>query len=96
MLSAISMIRVALRKAQANRDPLFAEVPYSSTLIDLNRAYDNVQVTLPYAVCAHCQGHGCKACGQRGLIGKCRWNRVPAELKKEIERQVEKGATKDE
>jgi len=96
LLSAISMVRVALRKAQANRDPLYSEVPYSSTLIALDKAYNGVQVTKPYAVCAHCQGHGCKACGQRGLIGKWRWDLLPVELKKEVERLVKKGATNGE
>jgi len=96
LLSAISSVRVALRKAQASRDPLFAEVSYSSTLIHLDAAYSSVQVTKPYAVCAYCQGHGCKACGQRGLVGKWRWDLLPAELKKEIERLVKQGGGKDE
>ena len=70
MLTALSRVRVALRGAQDSRDPLFSEVPFSSALAHLDQAYDAVQVAKPYAVCALCQGHGCKACGQRGLLGK--------------------------
>ena len=91
MLTALSRVRVALREAQDNRDPLFSEVPFSSALAHLDQAYDAVQVAKPYAVCAFCQGHGCKACGQRGLLGKFRWDTsVPREHKEAVARLIEK------
>jgi hypothetical protein len=93
MLTALSRIRVALREAQDSGDPLFSEVPFSSALAHLDQAYDAVQVAKPYAVCAFCQGHGCKACGQRGLLGKFRWDTaVPKEHKEAVARLIEKGA----
>jgi len=91
MLTALSRIRVALHKAQENRDPLFSEIPFSSALVHLDQAYNSVQVAKPYAVCAFCQGHGCKACGQRGLLGKFRWDTcVPQEHKEAVARLIEK------
>lgn len=91
MLTALSRVRVALREAQDNRDPLFSEVPFSSALAHLDQAYNAVQVAKPYAVCAFCQGHGCNACGQRGLLGKFRWDTVvPKEHKEAVARLIEK------
>jgi hypothetical protein len=91
MLTALSRIRVAVRKAQDTKDPLFTAVPYSAALAHLDQAYDCVQVAKPYAVCAFCQGHGCKACGQRGLLGKFRWDTtVPKEHKEAVARIVER------
>ena len=97
MLTALSRVRVALREAQDNGDPLFSECPFSSALAHLDQAYDAVQVAKPYAVCAFCQGHGCKACGQRGLLGKFRWDTtVPKEHKEAVARLVEKEKGKAE
>ncbi len=91
MLSALSKVRVALRKAQDCDDPLFSEVPFSSALAHLDQAYDAVQVAKPYAVCAFCQGHGCKACGKRGLLGKFRWDvSVPKEHKEAVARIIDR------
>ena len=91
MLTALSRVRVALREAQDNRDPLFSEVPFSSALAHLDQAYDAVQVAKPYAVCAFCQGQGCKVCGQRGLLGKFRWDTtVPKEHKEAVARLIAK------
>lgn len=94
MLSALSKVRVALRKAQDCDDPLFSEVPYSSALAHLDQAFDAVQVAKPYAVCAFCQGHGCKACGKRGLLGKFRWDvSVPKEHKEAVARIIDSQPT---
>ena len=91
MLTALSRVRVALREAQDSKDPLFSEVPFSSALAHLDQAYDAVQVAKPYAVCAFCQGLGCKACGSRGLLGKFRWDTtVPREHKEAVARLIEK------
>jgi hypothetical protein len=89
MLTALSRIRVAVRQAQDTKDPLLSEIPFSSALAHLDQAYDAVQVAKPYAVCAYCQGHGCKACRGRGLLGKFRWDStVPEEHKEAVARLV--------
>ena len=91
LLTGISRARVAIEAAQKSKDPLFSEVPYSSALAHLDQAYNAVQVAKPYAVCAFCQGHGCKACGQRGLLGKFRWDTaVPKEHKEAVARLIAK------
>ena len=80
---------MALRAAQDSRDPLYTEVPYSSALAHLDQAYNAVQVAKPYAVCAFCQGHGCKVCQGRGLLGKFRWDTaVPKEHKEAVARLI--------
>ena len=90
MLTALSRVRVGLRQAQDGRDLLFSDVPYSSALAHLDQAYDAVQVAKPYAVCAFCQGHGCRVCGERGLLSKFRWDTaVPKEHKEAVARIIE-------
>ena len=90
MLTALSRIRVALKEAQSLRDPLFGEVPYSATLAHLDQAYSGVQVARPYVVCPFCQGHGCRACKDRGLISKHRLDAtVPRELKEQVAKLIE-------
>jgi hypothetical protein len=82
-------VRVAVREAQDSRDPLLSEIPFSSALVHLDQAYNAVQVAKPYAVCAYCQGYGCKACKDRGLLGKFRWDTsVPKEHKEAVARIV--------
>jgi hypothetical protein len=92
LMTALSRVRVALRSAQEMRDPLFSEIPFSSALAHLDQAYDAVQVAKPYAVCAFCQGHGCEACRDRGLLSKFRWDStVPREHKEAVGRLVDGG-----
>jgi len=90
MLTALSRVRGVLRTAEASGDPLYSDVPFSSGQAHLDQAFNAVQVAKPYAVCAYCQGHGCKACGQRGLLSKFRWNTVSRELKEAVARIIEK------
>ena len=90
MLTALSRVRVALGKAQDTRDPLFSEINFSAAIAHLDQAYALVQVAKPYAVCAFCQGLGCKVCGQRGLLGKFRWDTaVPREHTEAVARLIE-------
>ena len=96
MLTDLSRVRVTLRKARELHDPLLSEVPYSSAMVHLDQVYNAVQVAKPYAVCAFCQGEGCKACQQRGLLGKFRWNvSVPKEHKEAVARLIEGEREKD-
>lgn len=89
LVGLVSQVRVALRRAQEARDPLWAEINYSSVLSLADRLYAELGVGVPHAVCPHCQGHGCKACSQRGLISKFRWETtVPKELKDAVAKVV--------
>jgi len=82
---------VALRAAQDQGDLLFRGTPYSSAISNLDQAYNAVQMVKPYAVCAFCQGHGCKACDDRGLLSKFRWDTaVPSEHKDAVARLIAK------
>ena len=86
LLSSLSSVRVALRKAQAANDKLFLEVNFSGLLPLLDRAYGELAATKPFAVCPICQGYGsdgCRACKGRGFLGKDRYYRViPPELQR--------------
>lgn len=78
----ISEVRVALRKAQDGKDPLFSEMNFSSTLAKLDMVYMEVSTIEPWCVCPMCQGIGCKACKGLGLMGQYRFDRaVPKDLK---------------
>jgi len=91
MLTALSRTRVAIRKAQDTKDPLFSSVPCSAILAHLDQAYGCVQMAKPYAVCGFCQGQGCRACRQTGLLSKFYWETtVPKEHKEAVARLVEK------
>lgn len=81
-LTAISRVRSTIRNAQESQDPLWTEINFSSALALLDRVYTEVDSTKPYVVCPMCQGIGCRACKERGLLGKYRYETViPRELK---------------
>lgn len=81
-LTAISRMRSTIRHAQESSDPLWAETNFSAALMHLDRAYSEIDATKPYVVCPMCQGIGCRACKERGLLGKFRYDTViPRELK---------------
>lgn len=93
MLSDLSAIKGNLRKAQDEKDVLFAEVNFSSALSDLDRAWKEIQSALPYAVCPTCQGkvrESCRLCGGRGFISKFRWDTVVPRETKELRFKVKK------
>jgi hypothetical protein len=77
MLTGLSRVKGALRTAQDNRDMLFAEVIFSSALIQLDQAWYDIKTAKPFAVCPTCQGQvpdKCTLCRGRGLISEHRWN----------------------
>ena len=85
LLAHVSKARCAIQDAQREADPLFAELNTSSTLANLNTAYDQIKATAPHAVCPWCHGtlsDQCRGCKGRGMIGSFAWGRVPADLKK--------------
>jgi hypothetical protein len=90
LLGDISRVRVLLKKAQDDRDPLWcgagqghAPVNFSSTLAHLNQAYADVKAALPYCVCPLCQAVGCRACSGLGLISEYRYDTVVPEKYKQ-------------
>lgn len=80
LLTALSKVRVALRKAQEEDDPLFRPVcgkgkdqTWTALITSLDKAYTNVGLAVPYAVCPTCQGHlmkSCVTCQQRGFVSE--------------------------
>jgi hypothetical protein len=83
MLTQISNIRCRIERGCEEKDKLFAEINQSSCRAHLDQAYTDIKATMPHCVCPYCQGEGCRACCQRGLIGKFRYdNTVTSELKK--------------
>jgi hypothetical protein len=78
----VSKARCAIQAAQDGNDPLFGELNFSSVLSHLNLAFREVSSAVPYCVCPMCQGIGCKACKDRGLMGKYRYDQVvPSSMK---------------
>jgi len=76
-LTVLSRLKGVLRKAQENRDMLFAEVCFSSALSQLDQAWTDIKTAKPFAVCPACQGQvsdKCTLCCGRGLISEFRWN----------------------
>ena len=88
LMASISEIVKQIKKAHSSQDLMFAEISCNTVVDDLERAYTAIKCSLPYVVCALCQGHpetqkaGCRMCFGRGLIGKFRYDRVPVEIKK--------------
>lgn len=84
-LTLISAVRGILRKAQEEKDPLFAEVDFTNNLAILNQLYADVQLAKPFAVCPECSGvdsKGCTVCRSRGFVSEFYWkHNVPEETK---------------
>jgi hypothetical protein len=85
LLSMVSDLRGILRRAQEEKDPLFAEVDFTDSLAKLNQVYLDLQRAKPYAVCPTCNGvkpDKCEVCSGRGFVSEFYWkNCVPAETK---------------
>jgi hypothetical protein len=81
--TAISRVRVAIQKAQDGNDPLWGEINYSSILIKLSAVFAEITGAKPWCVCPMCQGIGCRACKERGLLGQYRYdNAISQEFKR--------------
>jgi hypothetical protein len=86
LLTILSAVRGALRKAQADKDILFAEVDFTDDLAKLNQVYVDLQTAKPFAVCPECNGKllskSCK-CHGRGFISEFYWkNKIPEQVRK--------------
>lgn len=91
LLSQLSAVRSAIRKAQENNDDLFKGLNFAC-LIELDNTYTHLKALKPYAVCGMCQGEGCKTCKDYGILGEFAWNTfVPEEIRNTIIAEVAKG-----
>jgi len=82
-LTLFSAWKSKLKRAQADKDLLYAEINFSSALAHLEQFWTDLKTALPFAVCPTCQGKtGCTLCKGRGFISEFKWNTVvPAETK---------------
>jgi hypothetical protein len=83
LATAISRVRVALAKSNEGHDPLWWELNYQAVKAQLDQAFFSVSAAQPWCVCPMCQGIGCRACNNRGLMSEYRFEHaVPEEFKK--------------
>ena len=97
-LTVLSRLKGVLRKAQENRDMLFAEVQFSSALSQAEQLWTDMKTAKPFAVCPTCQGQvpdKCTLCRGRGLISEFRWNTCVTREDKEFRFKAKKSTTKD-
>ena len=84
-ITMVSQIRGILKKAQADKDILFAEVDFTDNLAKLNQVFIDLQRAKPFAVCPSCNGvkpKGCAVCTARGFVSEFYWtHNVPTETK---------------
>jgi hypothetical protein len=85
LMTQISVVRSALRRAQDENDPLFVEVDFTDNLAKLNQVFLDLQRAKPYAVCPTCSGvkpKGCLTCKGRGFVSEFFWkHNIPTETK---------------
>lgn len=89
LLTAISQVRSIVRRAQDEKDLLFAEMNFSSAMAHLDQAYATIETAKPYAVCPSCQGLlGCRLCCGRRVISKYRWDTCVTREQKEAAKRA--------
>ena len=96
-LTVLSRLKGVLRKAQENRDMLFAEVQFSSALSQAEQLWTDMKTAKPFAVCPTCQGQvpdKCTLCRGRGLISEFRWNTCVPREDKEFRAKAKGGKLK--
>lgn len=80
LLTALSLLRSTLRRAQEEDDLLYRPITaqskqqtWTNILSSLDKAYASIATAVPYAVCPTCQGHlraQCTFCQERGFISE--------------------------
>ncbi|HPV10600.1 MAG TPA: hypothetical protein PKW83_07980 [Verrucomicrobiota bacterium] len=96
-LTTLSRLKGVLRTAQNEKDPLYAEVSYSSALSQLDQVWTDIKTAKPFAVCPACQGQvsdKCTLCRGRGLISEFRWNTCVTREDKEFREKAKSGKVK--
>jgi hypothetical protein len=92
ILTRVSSLRGALKRAQDNKDPQYAFVDKSNTLSLLNNLYGELAMLVPHAVCPYCQGQTsdhCTVCRKTGFLPKHQWDHaVPSDLKAVREKAI--------
>ena len=87
LLTHLSIIRGALRRAQDTKDILFVEVDFNDNIAKLNQVYADVQCAKPFAVCPACNGKllskSC-ICHGRGFVSEFYWKHNVTEETKKI------------
>jgi uncharacterized ParB-like nuclease family protein len=74
--------RLAIKQAQDDKNPAWAGLNFSSTLMHLDNALIQVKGSVPHCVCPYCHGLGCHACACVGMMTKFQYSNVPSEMKK--------------
>ena len=83
-LSKLTQIKKEIRaEHEAGKENLWFKFSLSSFQTALQRCFDMVKATRPYAVCPYCNGDGCQACKDLGWLGEFEYAAVPRELKRE-------------
>ena len=86
LLTDLSKVRTALRKAKESGDNLFAEVDFTDNEAKLSMVYEDLQTAMPHAVCPECNGKinvaDCGVCSGRGFVSEFYWKvKVPKDIK---------------
>lgn len=90
IISSLTKVRLAIKRAAEDKDKLFAEVDAAGTVAALNEVISRLRRAVPFAVCTQCQGRlevqprqKCTMCKGRGFISEFLYKTcVPEEIKK--------------
>jgi len=81
LMGLTSKIKAALTAAKKDGDPLFIALNFNAIGADLENVRGQLSAVVPYARCPYCAGDGCKACHNRGWVGKFVYRAAPEEMK---------------
>ena len=81
MAKEISKVKCAIDKGAKDGDKLFLMLSCQSIVSWLEQVFHSLQNEKPCAVCPMCQGQGCRACKNVGIIGKHMMRAIPSEFK---------------
>ena len=89
LLTAASKLRCALQKAKEDQDKAFGRANFQRLVDTASNLYNELTMSLAYAVCGYCQGIGCKVC-DHGLVSKYQWDRLMTkEIKAAVQKEIE-------
>lgn len=74
--------RLVIKKAEDKKDPVWAGLNFSSTMMHLDNVLAQVEGSVPHCVCLFCQGLGCKACSGVGIMTEFQYKNAPGDMKK--------------
>jgi hypothetical protein len=85
LLTSISRIKSALKRAQDGKDLLYHEINFSAAYAALETAYTIIKRAKVFAVCLACQGKltdTCAVCGGRGMVSELLYSRFDEKRRK--------------